>query len=79
MVFSHIGTSDFMVGGCYNIHWLISWGMKRITMSLNQLRVFLDLPFDGYNVDLLVPVGILLIVEAISKFSSSHWSLTNCL
>jgi len=29
-----------MVGGCYNTHWLISWGMKRITMSLNQLRVF---------------------------------------
>jgi hypothetical protein len=40
---------------------------------------FLDLSFDGYSVGLLVPVGILLIVEAISKFSSSQWSLTNFL
>jgi len=40
MVFSHISIWDFMVDGCYNIHWLISWGMKRITVSLNQLRVF---------------------------------------
>lgn len=48
-------------------------------MSLNQLRGFQICRLMGTVLILLVPVGILLIVEAISKFSSSQWLLRNCL